>query len=137
MCPNVVNITIIRDTETDQATFGTMTIGSLQLFTLEPPDRNNANTNNWQTAGRILPGTYQAFTRTDGPKGWRIELKNVIGREQIEIHSGNFPRDTSGCILPGTSRGDNQVNDSRNAMDKIRQAIDRVGQGATILVAIA
>lgn len=84
--PQVVQIVINRQNETNQATMGDLTVGTHNLRTLELPDRNNAATNNSQTAGRIPAGTYQAHVRTDGERGWRLELDNVPGRTNIQIH---------------------------------------------------
>lgn len=50
---------------------------------------------------RIPSGTYEAFIRVDGDLGWRVELKNVPGWENIQIHKGNYPSNTRGCVLVG------------------------------------
>lgn len=50
----------------------------------------------------IPTGEYDATLRVDGTKGWRIELKNVPSRGNIQIHVGNTPADSRGCLLPGT-----------------------------------
>jgi hypothetical protein len=132
----VVNIEIQRDTETDQTTLGTLTVGGQALQVLELPDRGNAATDDPNTASRIPAGTYQAHIRTDRELGWRLELENVSGRSNIQIHVGNTYDDSTGCILPGTSRGENRVNNSADAINQIRQAIENAGEGATIQVTI-
>lgn len=132
----VVRIEIRRGVETDQATTGTMTIGNRTLNFLELPDRNNAATNDYRTAGRISTGTYQAHIRRGGSRGWRLELEGVPGRTEVQIHRGNIPRDTTGCILPGTGRGRNWVNYSREAMNLIREEVENAGEGARIEVII-
>jgi hypothetical protein len=43
-----------------------------------------------------------ANIRTDGNKGWRIELQDVPNRPLVQIHVGNFTNDIEGCILIGT-----------------------------------
>lgn len=134
--PTVVNIDIQRDTETDESTLGTLTVDGNSLDVLELPDRDNAATEDSDTAGRIPAGTYQAHIRTDGSRGWRIELEGVPDRTNIQIHVGNTPDDTVGCILPGTGRGENRVNNSTAAMNQIQQIVENAGEGATIQVTV-
>ena len=131
-----VTIQIDRDTETANSTLGTLSIGNLQFDTLELPDRNNASTGNSNTAGRIPAGTYTAHIRTDGTRGWRIELENVPGRTNIQIHVGNTPNDITGCALVGTSRGQDRVNGSVNARNQIQNEVQNAGQNVTIQVIV-
>ncbi len=136
--PAVVNIAIQRDTQTAQSTTGTLTVGSHTLYSLELPDRGNAATGVSATASRIPAGTYQAHVRTDAGGGnWRLELEGVPIRTYIQIHTGNRPEDTTGCILPGTSRGADVVNNSVDARNIIRQEINNAGPGATIQITIS
>ncbi len=136
-----VNIWIEREYETKFSTLGSLFIGGRHFYTLEPPDRNNAATSNYLTAGRIYPGSYSSFVRTDGSRGWRIELRNVPGRSEIQIHAGNFYKDTVGCILPGRSKGiDNEgkdcVIDSIDALKDIRAVAESAGSNPDITVSI-
>lgn len=71
----------------------------------------------------IPPGTYHAFTRADGPKGWRLELRAVPGYSHIEIHVGNFVKDVEGCFAVGTSRGNDAVWSSREAMQQMHDVV--------------
>ena len=50
---------------------------------------------------KIIPGTYSAFKRNSPSNGPCLELRNVPGREYIQVHKGNFTRDILGCILVG------------------------------------
>jgi hypothetical protein len=57
---------------------------------------------------RIAPGTfiYQPYLRPakDGnPAKWVFKAVDVPGHEGIEIHTGVFPRDTTGCQIIGES----------------------------------
>ena len=50
-------------------------------------------------------GTYKATLRYDHTDQWRIELQGVPGHENVQIHTGNTPDDTKGCILIGKQLG--------------------------------
>lgn len=53
-----------------------------------------------------------------------IPLDNVPGRTVVEIHPGNWPEDTRGCILVGQTLGEDFVGKSRAAMKEIMDYID-------------
>ena len=46
-------------------------------------------------------------------------LLNVKGFDGIRIHSGNLPRDTEGCLLPGVNDAVGRVSNSKYWFDKI------------------
>lgn len=52
---------------------------------------------------RVQAGHYAGKIRTDGKKGWRIELFDVPNHKHVELHVGNIARDTEGCVLLGVS----------------------------------
>ena len=54
------------------------------------------------------------------------ELLNVPGYHHVQIHSGNGPQDTLGCLLFGLARGPTQVERSRLACTWLREEIARV-----------
>ncbi len=134
--PQVLHIEISRDIESNKSTLGKLVIGDQILYTLELPDRNNASTGNYLTAGRILAGTYQAHIRTDGDLGWRLELENVPYRTNIQIHVGNSATDTTGCILVGTGRDVDWVSNSKDAMQLLQKEVTKAGKEAKIEVTI-
>lgn len=70
-------------------------------------------------------GEYDATIRTDGTKGWRIELQNVPGRGNIQIHVGNTPADSRGCLLPGTGIDTSlcKVTGSKDAMELLKKSL--------------
>jgi hypothetical protein len=55
----------------------------------------------------IPVGTYSAFVRTETKDKWRIELRDVPKRGNIQLHVGNFVADSLGCILIGRNLTDN------------------------------
>lgn len=77
-------------------TLGRLVCGSFQCFTLEIPFEGNA-----PDVSCIIPGTYAAFKRNSPSNGPCIELRDVPGREYVQIHKGNYTRDVRGCILVG------------------------------------
>jgi len=90
--------------------------------TLELPWKDNKN-----DISRVPAGRYAGTVRDDGARGWRIELKDVPGRENIQLHIGNFPRETTGCVLVGkgigASAGTCAVSQSSAALADIRAAM--------------
>ena len=90
------------------ATFGVMTVdGTLPCYTLE------------ETELQIPAGTYEVEL-TYSPKFHRLlPLLLVPHRPNIRIHAGNWPRDSSGCILVGLSRGQDMIGHSRLALDPL------------------
>lgn len=62
-------------------------------MTLELPWRNNEH-----DISRIPPGAYPYEMRAGNP---RIFLSNVESRTGIQLHIGNYMKDTNGCILLG------------------------------------
>ena len=133
-------------------TIGTLTIGNLKLYTIEPPKRQNRSHDDWKKAGRIKAGTYWiSEIRKDKTKdrdlGWRLQLA-VKDKSNIQIHRGNYPNNTIGCILPGLKRGMNCydkktktkwatcVSNSREAMNKIKTITGPTLKGVKIKVII-
>src|SRR5262245_29858026 len=69
---------------------------TVACYVLERPPVNNI-----PYVSAIPAGTYPVHVRRDGTLGWRLELANVPNRTNVEIHLGNFPGNTVGCLLPG------------------------------------
>jgi len=79
-----------------------------------PPSTNNEN------------NTYDAFIRTDHTPN-RVELKDVPGYENIQIHPGNKAADVEGCFAVGTTRASDFVGGSNKAMKMINKIIREDG----------
>jgi len=95
--------------------------GSKVSNTLELAYRNNLN-----QISAIKSGTYEGFVRMDGPRGWRVELVGTEDRKHIQLHIGNRPSDTVGCILPGVGNSTDsscQIAGSKDAMAKLRAIV--------------
>ncbi len=117
-----ITITITRDTFTDASTSGQISvsspgIGTYSRFSLEPANGQ----------GAIPTGSYPAHWRTDSGPGLHhhaVELDpQPNGQTNVQIHPGNTAEDTTGCILPGTSRNADRVNHICNATRDINNII--------------
>ena len=51
-----------------------------------------------------------------------MELRGVPERGNVEIHIGNFPSNSLGCVLVGTTFGPNRVDHSHLAYAKLKAA---------------
>lgn len=71
----------------------------LHMFTLEPPMRDDG------VKPRAIPaGRYRLTWRYSPKHGGNVpHVEEVPGFEEIEIHAGNFPKDTEGCTLVALS----------------------------------
>jgi hypothetical protein len=100
-----MNLVLNRLESTDTCTPGDLFLdGEVQCHTLEPP-RYFEGQENVHEKCCILPGTYEVVL-VHSQKFGRIMplLVGVPGRSAIEIHQGNVPEDTQGCILVGAYR---------------------------------
>ena len=114
---------------------GTQTVGSLTLYdsmhnTLLRFDTLELSyDNNKRGKSCIIPGLYVVNRKTSYRHGKCFELQNVLGRDNILIHKGNFNSDTKGCILIGNGFKDiNQdfqvdVLNSKIAMDNLLRTL--------------
>lgn len=93
-----MNLLVTRKTFTEFSTMGELSIdGAFFGHTLEPPKRDFKPC--------CIPlGTYDVSIRYS-VKHCRLipHVENVPGFSEIEIHVGNFPHDTEGCLLIGHS----------------------------------
>jgi hypothetical protein len=103
-----------RDTFTPESTEGTLYIDGVQFcWTLELPVRDGL-------PGSAIPvGIYNVSAYPSPKFGRLMPLLDVPGRSNIEVHWGNTPEDTNGCILLGGTRpGKDFIGDSRQIFDE-------------------
>lgn len=108
--------TLLRGESTNEGTFGKLTAGSLVLFTLELPWRNDEN-----NASCIPVGLYECrYTLSPRLKKFTYEVFGDKNRAGIRIHSANFVSQLLGCIALGEKLG---VMDGKKALLVSRPAI--------------
>ena len=68
----------------------------------------------------VVPeGTYACVRRSSPKFGFDVfMLKEVPGHNFVEIHVGNFNKDSDGCILLGLKSTNISISDSRDAFSK-------------------
>jgi hypothetical protein len=94
-------VTIYREYPGNHCTSGYLAVNDqIIAYTLERPWADNA-----QNISSIPAGTYPGTLRYDHSDFWRVELQNVPGRTNVQIHVGNEPSQSKGCILVGLQLG--------------------------------
>lgn len=95
-----------RTWETDNSTISTFTThdGSVSGYMMEPAGPSTTTKN---LDRRIPEGTYYLMPHSskDYPKAFKLYNNQVPKSRGILIHTGNYPRDTEGCLMPGKTRG--------------------------------
>lgn len=125
------NQCIIGDLFFTDPSFPAADMGSKISNALELAYRNNLG-----EISSIPKGDYEGYIRTDGPRGWRIELTGTGPRSNIQLHVGNRPANSIGCILPGTGNStDSQcrIEGSRQAMDALKAVVGTSEQVRIVL----
>jgi len=128
------NIIYQRTTETDQSTTGTFSIPGTDIegFILEPAGPSTTTPN---MDKRIPAGKYNLIPNEGKKYGLRLYNAEVPQSRAILMHKGNFPFDTEGCLLPGSSIKTNWVGGSKNTVNQIMNYFKQVGfKGATITI---
>ena len=102
---------------------GIMNFGKERCFTLELPDFGNK-----RSVSCIPEGKYRCHKITSPSLGYCIEILDVLDREYIRIHKGNYTSQIQGCILVGESLADINsdfiidVANSKSAFDRLMAA---------------
>lgn len=120
-----MQITVARLKPTNRSTPGKMSLGGVyQCVTLEPPNPIAAGTFQVEliesphfTAIMKHLASMQEIFKDIFPHGRFItpHLQNVPGHSYVEIHIGNFPRDTEDCTLVGETAGTDYIAESDQA----------------------
>lgn len=135
----IIGATLLRNPSTEQGTFGVFKTddGMHEWYSLELPwiDKNMDGIGDPQRSC-ITPGVYTCVWHESPSKGWLYEVRNVLQRTNILIHSANFAGDIDhgwesqllGCIAIGKSRGKltNSKGVSQDAILSSRRAIQEL-----------
>lgn len=116
----------IQRTYYEDCTIGRLWCGDFQCFTLELPLLNNES-----NVSCIYPaGGYIGRKHFSPNNGDVIAIDNVMGRTNIQVHSGNYTSQILGCILVGDSvkfLNDDKIPDvtnSKNTLNKLLSMLE-------------
>ena len=118
--PELMLIEVLRTSNDDSCTWGEMRAAGAHVgLTMELPWKDNQ-----RSVSRIPAGTYDGSLRYDKSDGWRVQVEGVKNRSGIQIHIGNWPSQTKGCILVGLRKAEKgcQLLDSQRAYARLRAA---------------
>jgi len=116
----------------EDCTIGRLKIEGFQCFTLELPWLNNH-----KNISCIHTGVYGYFFRNSSRNGSVLELLNVHGRTNIQIHSGNYISQIRGCILTGDSvkwLNSDKIPDVTNSRNTLRRILALAGRSGHIFI---
>lgn len=86
---------------------GVQTVGKMRLYDSQSNKLLEFDTleltydNNKRMVSCVKEGLYVVVPKISFRHGKCFELKNILSRKNILIHTGNFNKDTKGCILIG------------------------------------
>ena len=118
--------------EHDDCTIGRLTLGAFHCLTLELPWVGNQ-----PDISCIPKGIYDYYSKISNLNGHVLELADVYGRRYIQIHSGNFTRNTQGCILVGDGvkwLDDDSILDVTNSGLTLSRLLQRAGTAGKIKI---
>ena len=117
---------IYRDIQTVNSTTSTFAFGDVNGFFLEPagPDTTISGQNRRIPAGRY---NLTPHNGTDYKDVYKLYNDQVPQSRAILIHTGNVPKNTEGCLLPGCYRDTDFVGRSDNKRIELQNAIGAAG----------
>lgn len=129
-----MKITVQRKTLTPQSTQGEMFLdGLFECYSLEPRDRKFAPTSITDGGSEkpyaIPAGTYPWRKYQSPELGYEdVLIEDVPGFTGVEIHIGNFPRNTKGCTLVGSVEQQDFVGHSKEEFGRLMLKLPASGQ---------
>lgn len=131
----MMELEVLRTTFTEKSSIGNMSVdGEFQCHTLEDVVREEKIMH--ETA--IPEGRYQVIINHSN-RFMRLLplLLDVPGFEGVRIHPGNTDKDTSGCILVGTTTSQDYIGNSRAAFEVLFAKMQKVwNQGEKIWITV-
>lgn len=112
--------------------------GTRECFAIELPELFQGKPNVSRRCC-IPPGTYEIELYAS-PHNHRLVplLRNVAGRDMIEIHIANRPEELLGCIGVGQTRGQDFIGYSKAAFDRLMSKISAAANaGESIEITIS
>lgn len=141
-----MELELTRKTRTANSTIGELKVnGTFECFILEDFDRGLtkdmalAEINNIKVKGKtcIPAGRYEIVVSFSNKFQKQLPLlQDVPGFAGIRIHSGNAPKDTLGCLLPGKSKSTDMVLESRVAFNKLFNDIKKSMKTEKVFITI-
>ena len=140
-----MTLVVKRTTRTADSTIGRFSVNGADFcYCLEPADRGltsdmtMAQIQAIKVPGRtcIPAGTYKVGSYFSPKHQQQVPLlQNVPDFEYIEIHVGNYPADTDGCLLLGDTVGDDFVGESQVAVTRFyNQFFAAINSGAAVSI---
>jgi hypothetical protein len=130
-----VTIRLVRKWQTSISTIGEYTIDDSEIkgYMLE---EKGPSTLTPRLDKRIPVGVYSLRWHNGSRYKGVLNLFNDMVPESrcILIHTGNSSRDTSGCLLPGTTRGKDFVGNSRVRVEEINEYVRKEGVGGAQII---
>ena len=122
----MINLLVRREVYSPNSTIGELFLnGGFFSYTLEPRKS--------QTEGKpfaIPNGIYKVILQmSDKFRTVTPHLQDVPGFDAIEIHWGNYPNDTAGCLMVGAQKGTDFIGVSRATFDNLMRQISDVALG--------
>jgi len=112
-----MNCTLIHNEFRSDGIFGTLTseFGTFKCVTIEHAFQQP----NGSWAPKLIPGIYICQRRLSPHFGVDVfEVMSVPNCIYIEIHPGNWDRDTNGCVCPGQAEAPSNLGQMVTASDK-------------------
>lgn len=127
LTPPIMTLILDRIWFTRRATIGELSIdGEFECYILEDFDRLKKGGKKVYGTTAIPKGTYKIrLTYSPRFKKKLPILLNVPGFTGIRIHAGNTAKDTEGCLLPGLTKSENFVGQSKRAFGKLYTKLKR------------
>jgi len=124
---SVLSLTLDRMWYSQLSTTGELRInGEFECYILEDYYRLSKGRKKKHGETAIPRGTYGIrITKSRKFKRRLPLLISVPGFSGIRIHAGNTAKDTEGCLLPGTTRSENFVGQSKRAFNKLFKKLER------------
>lgn len=118
-----MDLLVTRTTRTPNSTIGNFSVnGTFFSYCLEPTDRGltgdmseaEIKTIKVQDKTCIPTGTYNVTSYLSPKRRGRVPLlEDVPGFAYVEIHVGNYPKDTDACLLLGSVQDIDSVGNSK------------------------